>query len=50
MLNEYIWRNYSNTDWLWAKIWVFMPLSLIFAMSQMPLIMKHVIEEKDDTK
>ncbi|MBT5384502.1 MAG: septation protein IspZ [Kordiimonadaceae bacterium] len=46
MLNEYIWRNYSNADWLWAKIWVFMPLSLIFAMSQMPLIMKHVIEEE----
>ena len=46
MLNEYIWRNYSNEEWLWSKIWVFMPLSFVFAMAQMPIIMKHVIEEE----
>lgn len=48
ILNEYIWRNYSNADWLWSKIWIFMPLSFVFAMAQMPLIMKHQIEEDED--
>ena len=45
ILNEYIWRNYSNADWIWAKIWIFTPLSFVFAMAQMPMIMKHIIEE-----
>lgn len=49
VLNEILWRNLSNADWLAAKIWVFMPMSFIFAMAQMPIIMKHQIEEpKDD--
>ncbi|MDG1995005.1 MAG: septation protein A [Emcibacteraceae bacterium] len=49
ILNEILWRNLSNADWLAAKIWVFMPMSFIFAMAQMPIIMKHQIEEpKDD--
>lgn len=45
VLNEILWRNLSNSDWIAAKVWVFMPLSFIFAMAQMPLIMKHQIEE-----
>ncbi len=47
LLNEYVWRNYSNEDWISAKIWVFMPLSFVFAMAQMPLVMKHQIDEED---
>lgn len=46
ILNEILWRNLSNADWILAKAWVFMPLSFIFAMAQMPIIMKHQIEEE----
>jgi intracellular septation protein len=48
ILNEILWRNLSNADWISAKIWVFMPMSFIFAMSQMPIIMKHQIEEVEE--
>ena len=48
VLNEILWRNLSNADWLAAKIWVFMPTSFIFAMAQMPIIMKHQIEEPEE--
>lgn len=50
ILNEYIWRNYSNADWVLAKIWIFTPISFVFAMSQMPMLMKHVIEDENDAK
>jgi intracellular septation protein len=45
ILNEILWRNLSNADWISAKIWVFMPLSFIFAFAQMPIVLKHQIEE-----
>ncbi len=47
ILNEVLWRNLSNADWISAKIWVFMPLSFVFAFAQMPIIMKHQIEEDE---
>lgn len=48
VLNELIWRNFTNAEWLAAKLWIFMPLSFIFAMAQMPIIMKHQLEQKND--
>lgn len=48
ILNEALWRNLSNADWIAAKLWIFMPLSFIFAMSQMPMIMKHQIKEAEE--
>lgn len=47
-LNEILWRNLSNADWISAKIWVFMPLSFIFAFAQMPIVLKHQIEEESE--
>lgn len=48
LLNEYIWRNYTNSEWLAAKIWVFTPLMMIFMMTQMPMLMKNIIEDEDE--
>ena len=48
ILNEILWRNLSSSDWIAAKAWIFMPLSFIFAMAQMPLIMKHQLEEEKE--
>ncbi|WP_138381008.1 septation protein A [Luteithermobacter gelatinilyticus] len=45
LLNEYIWRTYDTQTWIAAKLWLFMPLSFVFAMAQVPLIMKYQIEE-----
>lgn len=48
ILNEILWRNFSFDEWLKMKIWVFIPLSFIFALAQMPIIMKHQLDEVDE--
>ncbi len=39
-LNEYIWRSYSEVFWANFKFWGVLPLTLIFALSQIPLVVK----------
>lgn len=40
-LNEVIWRTQSEEFWVNFKIFGFMPLTLIFTLTQIPFIMKH---------
>jgi len=44
VLNEIIWRNFSTDFWVAFKVWGMMPISMVFTLSQMPLIMKHSTE------
>jgi intracellular septation protein len=44
--NEVVWRNFSTDTWVAFKVWGIMPITLIFTFSQMPLIMRHAMEEK----
>lgn len=46
MLNEVVWRNFSTDTWVAFKVWGTMPITILFTLSQMPLIMKHAPEEK----
>lgn len=46
VLNEIVWRNFSTDTWVAFKVWGTMPITLIFTFSQMPLIMRHALEEK----
>ncbi len=45
VLNEVVWRNFSTDSWVAFKVWGTMPLTLVFTMSQMPLIMRHGTEK-----
>lgn len=51
-LNEAL-RYFYNVEsggfetWLWAKFWVFMPLSFLFTFSQIPMLMKHGLSLDD---
>ncbi|MFP1630632.1 septation protein A [Zhengella sp. ZM62] len=45
--NEVVWRLFSTDTWVAFKVWGIMPITLVFTMSQMPLIMKHSLEEAD---
>ena len=45
-LNEAVWRTQSDVFWAGFKVFGTMPLTLIFALSQVPLIMRH--EAKPD--
>ncbi|MBO6768449.1 MAG: septation protein IspZ [Erythrobacter sp.] len=49
-LNEVLRLHLSFESWLWAKLWVFMPLSFLFTFTQIPMLLKHglALEEKDE--
>ncbi|AEQ53276.1 septation protein A [Pelagibacterium halotolerans] len=40
-LNEIVWRNFSDDFWVAFKVWGIMPLTMAFAMSQLPLLNKY---------
>ncbi|RWF34546.1 MAG: septation protein A, partial [Mesorhizobium sp.] len=46
IVNEVVWRNFSTDAWVTFKVWGIMPITLLFTFSQMPLIMRHSLEEK----
>lgn len=41
VLNEVIWRNFSTDFWVAFKVWGVMPLTFLFALSQVPLLQKY---------
>lgn len=45
VLNEVIWRTQSTDTWVSAKLFVFLPLSFLFAMAQYPLIVRYQLDE-----
>lgn len=45
-LNEYIWRNYSEAFWANFKVLGVMPLTFVFMLANMPLLMKHMPKEE----
>jgi len=44
--NEVVWRSFSTDAWVAFKVWGIMPITILFTMSQMPLIMRHSLEER----
>lgn len=39
-LNEFIWRTYSEAFWANFKFWGVLPITVLFALAQLPLLMK----------
>ncbi len=50
VLNEVVWRNFSDNFWVAFKVWGTMPITIIFTMAQMPLILKHSIQTEADSE
>ncbi|EHK58539.1 intracellular septation protein A [Mesorhizobium alhagi CCNWXJ12-2] len=46
LVNEIVWRSFSTDAWVAFKVWGIMPITLIFTISQMPLIMRHSLDER----
>jgi intracellular septation protein len=49
-LNEFVWRTQSDDFWVNFKVWGTMPITILFAISQTPLILKHQIDPKTDVE
>ncbi|WP_139353868.1 septation protein A [Sinorhizobium sp. A49] len=45
VLNEVIWRSFSTDFWVAFKVWGTMPITILFTLAQMPLIMKHSLDQ-----
>lgn len=48
-LNEIIWRNMPEADWVKFKVFGIIPLIMLFALAQMPLVLKHELKEKSES-
>jgi intracellular septation protein len=46
LVNEIVWRSFSTDAWVAFKVWGIMPITLVFTFSQMPLIMRHSLDER----
>ncbi|WP_186419866.1 septation protein A [Bosea sp. CS1GBMeth4] len=46
-LNELVWRTQSQDFWVAFKVWGVMPLTMIFALAQTPLILKHELKREE---
>ncbi len=44
-VNEVVWRMFSTDTWVAFKVWGIMPITLAFTFSQLPLIMRHSLDE-----
>lgn len=41
LVNEIVWRNFSDDFWVAFKVWGIMPITMVFAMAQMPLLTRY---------
>ena len=44
ILNEIVWRTQSEVFWINFKVWGLLPISFLFAASQVPLINKYKLK------
>ncbi|MFL5260554.1 MAG: septation protein A [Hyphomicrobiales bacterium] len=48
LLNEAVWRTQETGMWVNFKVFGLLPLTLLFALSQAPLMARHAIEDGPD--
>lgn len=48
VLNEVIWRNFSENIWVSFKVFGFLPLTIVFALANMPLMLKYMRKDPDE--
>ncbi|MGE3645131.1 MAG: septation protein A [Beijerinckiaceae bacterium] len=50
ILNEIVWRTQTTDFWVSFKVFGIMPLTILFALTQVPLIMKYELKGEDAEK
>ncbi len=48
LLNEVVWHNFTTGQWVFFKVWITIPLILLFGMAQAPILLKHMPDGKTD--
>lgn len=44
VVNEVVWRTQTTDFWVAFKVWGIMPITMVFAMAQLPLMQRHMID------
>ena len=44
-LNEFVWRSFSTDAWVNFKVFGLLPLTVLFAVAQIRLMQRHMVEE-----
>lgn len=47
-LNEYVWRHYSTDTWATFKVFGVIPITLVFSLFQMPVILRYQEQEPSE--
>ena len=47
VLNEAVWRNSSTDFWVGFKLWGAIPLTFLFALANVPMLMRHGLTRED---
>jgi intracellular septation protein len=48
LLNELVWRTQSWDFWVGFKLWGVVPLTLLFAIANVPMLLKHGLSDGSD--
>ena len=48
--NEIIWRNFSSDFWVNWKVWANMPITIVFALFQMRVVLAHPLPEEGEAR
>jgi intracellular septation protein len=44
IINEAVWRTQSTEFWIGFKLWFFLPATFIFAIANVPMLMRHGLQ------
>jgi intracellular septation protein len=47
ILNEAVWRNTTTSFWIGFKIWGALPLTFLFALANVPMLIRHGLMKED---
>jgi intracellular septation protein len=47
VLNEAVWRSTTTDFWVGFKLWGAIPLTLVFAIANVPMLMRHGLQAGD---
>ncbi|MEQ9328435.1 MAG: septation protein A [Rhodospirillales bacterium] len=49
VLNELVWRTQTTDFWVAFKVWGILPLTIVFSLTQLPLIMRHRTDQAPES-
>lgn len=50
MVNEAVWRNSTTDFWIGFKLWGAVPATLLFALANVPMLMRHGLAAEETAK